>query len=293
MRVRRRNPRERPVPGGRAHAQLRQQMPPFVLELSARLDQPPRRAARAQFPAVEAVAAALGLGVNAGQIGIDRGDRIGMGAEAHELRVAAVAARAALEHPPGEQRFAPERDQPARVEVAGMNGPEPHDGGSRRIGGARGATIPGRPDRLARQRLGIVPELGRRQRFDRRPDAIDDRPEVRRPAGRRPLELFERGLAWRKKEKPEDRSSGFLQLAGSTGLEPVELRFRKLLMVRRFWSKLFHFLVVSSRSAVLSSPRQITRIDPGLGDILETALAPPSRAGRTSRRTARRRGART
>ena len=47
---------------------------------------------------------------------------------------------------------------------------------------------------VPRERVRIVTEFGRQESFDRRTDAVDDRPQVPRLLLRRPLELFDRRL---------------------------------------------------------------------------------------------------
>jgi hypothetical protein len=43
-----------------------------------------------------------------------------------KLRMAPIAPRLATKHGSGEQTLAPESDESSRVQVTGMNGPEPH-----------------------------------------------------------------------------------------------------------------------------------------------------------------------
>lgn len=47
-------------------------------------------------------------------------------AEANQLRVMPVAPGRTLENRPCQERLTPERDQPDRIEVSGINGPETH-----------------------------------------------------------------------------------------------------------------------------------------------------------------------
>ncbi len=80
----------------------------------------------ADLRAIEGVAAGPGLLDHAGEVAVDRGDRVAPRSEALQLRVVTVAARLAAQDGPGEQPLAPERDEAAGVEEAGVEGPEAH-----------------------------------------------------------------------------------------------------------------------------------------------------------------------
>src|SRR5262249_50641571 len=99
-------------------------MAPFVRDLPARHGDPARVAARADLARVERIAAMLGLAVDRGEVGVDREQRIGVRAKALELGMVAVSSRALLQDALCEQRLAPERHEPARVEVSGVERPE-------------------------------------------------------------------------------------------------------------------------------------------------------------------------
>ena len=101
-------------------------MAPLVSQLAARGAQHDAPPAYADPGAAERVAAGRGLLEHGVQVGIDGRERPAVRAEPLELRVVAVAARAAPQHRARQQRLAPQRHQAARIEVAGMYGPEPH-----------------------------------------------------------------------------------------------------------------------------------------------------------------------
>ena len=62
------------------------------------------------------------------RVGAEGAVRIGMGAEAFELRVIPVSLCGAAEHLLREKRFSPQGDESFRVQVARVEGPETHEG---------------------------------------------------------------------------------------------------------------------------------------------------------------------
>jgi hypothetical protein len=108
------------------HFELHEQMSPLILDLVRRHGNRHLNLDKADLAPVERIAANLGLGMDALQIRTD--DRLGcrMGEKPLELRMIPVAASRARQHGTSQQRFAPERDEPLRVEIPGVQGPETH-----------------------------------------------------------------------------------------------------------------------------------------------------------------------
>src|SRR5690606_31678932 len=115
-----------PIVLGTAHGETPEQQLPFVLELPARNDYAFYRAHGADLGAVKAVAARQRLFMDGAQVGADGIARTGVRAKALELRVMAIAFGLAPQHRPRQQRLSPQRDEPLRVEIAGMERPQPH-----------------------------------------------------------------------------------------------------------------------------------------------------------------------
>ena len=107
---------------------------PLVEELAVRLGDRAMESFRPDLRRIETIPPADRLLVDAAEVTRQRGCGSGRGEKAVELRVLPVAARAALQNPLREQRLPPQRDQPARVEMFGMKGPEAHDSGCALIG---------------------------------------------------------------------------------------------------------------------------------------------------------------
>lgn len=117
-----------PAPHRRAaKAQLRQQVVPFVLQLAARYGKRGFLAARSELAPIECKAPLPGLAVNGFQIKLDGAQRSRVSPESVQLRVVEVSARLAAKDLPRKKSLAPESDQPARIEIPGMKGPEPHE----------------------------------------------------------------------------------------------------------------------------------------------------------------------
>lgn len=82
---------------------------------------------RAEPGPIEGIATCHGLGMDSGQVRVDGKARLGVSPETLQLRMAGVAASLPAEHRPGQQGLAPQRHEPLRVEIFGVQGPETHD----------------------------------------------------------------------------------------------------------------------------------------------------------------------
>ena len=78
-----------------------------------------------QLSRVERVAANGSLVVHSREVEVDGGERCRVLAEPVELGVVAIANRAAAQDFAGKQSLTPQRDQPLRIEVFGVQRPEP------------------------------------------------------------------------------------------------------------------------------------------------------------------------
>lgn len=105
--------------------ELVQQMRPLVLQLPAGASDTPDSARWPDLATIESKAAGLGLCEHRPKIGSDGGPRRPLCLEANQLRMMAIAPGPIPQHGLRQQAFAPQRDQALRVEVAGMNAPEP------------------------------------------------------------------------------------------------------------------------------------------------------------------------
>ena len=135
--------------GGVADLELAEQVSPLVLQLSGR-DGHRRVSARSvsDLRSVEPISALAGLVEDTGEIAVECGQGARSSAEARQLRMVVVAARAAGEYRPSQQTLSPERHQTAGIEMTRMNGPEPHDGSCRTT--ASGSSGPRAPPRARR-----------------------------------------------------------------------------------------------------------------------------------------------
>ena len=113
--------------GGTPPAQLVEQVGPFELELAARCNKRRDRAGSAELLRIEAVASTRGFVVNGPEVSVDRGRGRRSTPEALELGMVPVAASLPCEDRLREQCLAPECNEAASIEVARVNGPEPHD----------------------------------------------------------------------------------------------------------------------------------------------------------------------
>src|SRR5581483_10074201 len=109
-----------------AFFELSLQVGPLIKELAAGFGNLGCEAGVRDFGFVEMVAAAARLGGKAGKKGGDGGNGAGMGAEARQLRMVAVAAGGALQNFLGEEGLAPGSNEAAGIEIAWVKGPEPH-----------------------------------------------------------------------------------------------------------------------------------------------------------------------
>jgi hypothetical protein len=75
---------------------------------------------------VEAVPAGARLVDDSREVALERGQGLGAGTEALELRVVAVAARLPAEHGSSQEPLAPQGDEASGVKEAGVEGPEAH-----------------------------------------------------------------------------------------------------------------------------------------------------------------------
>src|SRR3954451_795874 len=114
------------VPRGIALMQLGQEMLPFEAKLSIGNSQTQRRRLQPQLRSIEVVAALIGFIRDITEVDGDGRGGITMLAEPIELRMVSIAARKPGQHRLGQQPFPPERHQPLRVEVPGMERPEAH-----------------------------------------------------------------------------------------------------------------------------------------------------------------------
>ena len=109
-----------------ASSELAHQVAPLVRKLPAGHRNGSHASQRADFAAIECVAAPGRFSVYLLQVRIDGRSRKGVRAEPLELRMVPVTAGFAAQDGLCEQRLAPERDQPLGIEIARMQAPEPH-----------------------------------------------------------------------------------------------------------------------------------------------------------------------
>src|SRR5262245_55854777 len=109
---------ETPQPARVAGAQLPAEMAPFVRELAARDGDSPGALPAPDLVRRESVAAGRRLRVHQPQVTRDAGDGPRLGAKARELWMMLVAARAPAQHRLRQQSLAPQRAEPAGVEIA-------------------------------------------------------------------------------------------------------------------------------------------------------------------------------
>lgn len=95
-------------------------MPAFVVELTARRGHPDVTTHPYELTRIERVATSSGLGMHGYQVAVNRGKRSRVLAKSLELRMVAIATRAAAQHFARKQSLSPERDQALRVKVLGM-----------------------------------------------------------------------------------------------------------------------------------------------------------------------------
>ena len=106
--------------------ELREEMRPFVLELTLRLLDALSHPAFLYPAGVESIPPLLGFIVDSPQVGGDRGGRRALGPEANQLRMMKVAPCLAQKNSLREERFPPDSDKAFAVEIAGVNRPDAH-----------------------------------------------------------------------------------------------------------------------------------------------------------------------
>ena len=114
--------------GGVAGEELAMEVLPFVGHLTSSDRDFPAGVRNRDFGRVEVIAARLGFGVQTAEEFREGSNGVGVGFEAGELGVVAVAAGRALQDLLGEQGFAPGGDEALGVEIAGVKCPEAHEG---------------------------------------------------------------------------------------------------------------------------------------------------------------------
>ncbi len=122
-----------------ALAQLRPQVPPLESQLARRHGDARGACARAADPLrIEPVAAGASLDEHDAQVRVEARDGSRLLAEPVKLRVRPIAPCPAPEYRPRQEALPPQRDEPLRVEEAGMERPQAHGGGAY---GARGRPL--------------------------------------------------------------------------------------------------------------------------------------------------------
>lgn len=105
--------------------QLAYQMPPLELQLSARRLETAADALGCDFTGIEAVAPHVGFGMHLAQVGGNACNRRRVRAKADQLGVASIPGGFSPEHCLRQEPFAPQRSQPAGVQIFRMEAPEP------------------------------------------------------------------------------------------------------------------------------------------------------------------------
>ena len=108
------------------HGELTKQVLPLILELPPSYCDGPHGAYGADLGAVKGVAARCGFSVDGAQVCADGVTRRCVGAEPLKLRVMAIAFGRAPKYRSSKQRLTPQGDKPLRIEIAGVNRPQPH-----------------------------------------------------------------------------------------------------------------------------------------------------------------------
>ena len=107
-------------------AEFGTQVTPLVLDLADGFRKTRAGARAAELCAVEDEAAALRLSVNVEEVRIDECDGVRPGLKTAELRMVPIAARTTEKDLASKERLPPERGETPGVEIAGVDGPEPH-----------------------------------------------------------------------------------------------------------------------------------------------------------------------
>lgn len=101
-------------------------MRPFVLELTARRDDPAALAQGSDLRSVEDVSPLFGFLLDNRQIAADGAARCRVLLKSHELRMVPIAPRDTTQDRARQQRLAPERHQAMRIEMRRVDGPDSH-----------------------------------------------------------------------------------------------------------------------------------------------------------------------
>lgn len=101
---------------------------PLEVDLPLRHVDPTGRAVLCNPGGVESVSPPHRFYVYGPEILGDEGDRRGLRPEPSQLGMVPITSRLSCQHRLGEKAFAPERDQPSRIKVFGMQTPEAHTG---------------------------------------------------------------------------------------------------------------------------------------------------------------------
>lgn len=109
-----------------AHRELPKQTLPLILELPPCYSNGFYGANGAHFGVVKSVAARRGFSVDGAQVCADCVTRRCVAPEPLELRVMAIPIGRTPKYRSSKQRLSPEGDKPLRIEIAGMNRPQPH-----------------------------------------------------------------------------------------------------------------------------------------------------------------------
>lgn len=100
-----------------------QEMLPLIGNLPARCRNQPHFANRRDLAAIEAISSFRRFHINDGEIGINGQKRRYVEFETLQLRMMPVSTRFTAQYLPRQQSLAPQRYQPLRVEVLGMQRP--------------------------------------------------------------------------------------------------------------------------------------------------------------------------
>jgi len=107
-------------------AQLAEQPAPFVLQLSLGDENALSGPLAAKLGSIECIASSMSFGVDQREVTIDSGLWGSARLKPHQLRMSAITTGAPAQHLAREQRLAPERDEPLRIQIPGMKRPKSH-----------------------------------------------------------------------------------------------------------------------------------------------------------------------
>ena len=140
-----------------APAQLAKQPLPFVLKLPVGDANALCGSRAAEFGSVECVTASSSLGIDQRKVTVDGGTRRRTTLKSDQLRMLTITVGAAAKDLPGEQRLAPKRDKPLRVEIHWMKRPESH--GRSDLGTGAGLCVRLTLERVVAVRIASAQEL--------------------------------------------------------------------------------------------------------------------------------------